>query len=134
MTTIANTALALTEPSFVGGPLGSSQAAEQNGHVTNGNKFANAPGKYLLARNTTAGAVGVDFYVDKNGAETKVIDGSVAANKVPANGVKLFGPFPSGDFSDHTTTAAAQNGQVCFLQQSGIAGDLKFSPLQADRI
>lgn len=133
MTTVASTAVALTEATFGPAPAGSSQAAEQNGDVTNGNKFAGGPGKYLIARNTTGAPVGVDIFADFAGAEIKLVDGSVTANKVPANGVRVYGPFTDPRILDHTTTASAQNGQVTFKQTSGIAGDVKYSPMQLDR-
>lgn len=122
--------VALTEASAVQGPNGPS-LTEQNLSTANGNKFVNDPGKRLYVRNTTAGLIGIDFFADKYGNEVKLVDGSLAANQVPANGVRIFGPFDPALFNDHSTNVAAANGSVVCKQQSGSAGQLVACPLPA---
>lgn len=108
------------------GPLGPT-LTEQSFDVTLGSSFPNAPGVRLYVRNTTGGALGVDFVADFNGAEAKLIDGAVAANQVPANGVKVFGPFKPELFNAHDTNAPTKNGQI-LCKGGGTIGQLKCSP------
>jgi hypothetical protein len=102
---------------------------EQNGDTTNGNKVPMTPGLRIVVRNTTAGAIGVDVFADINGAEVKLIDGSITANKAAANGISILGPFDAL-YGDHlsTITAGTAQSNVVLKQVSGSAGDLKFAP------
>lgn len=125
---------ALTTAAFAAGPIGPT-VTEQNLDITNGNKFPLGPNIFLIARNTTGGALGIDFYADQAGNEVKVIDGTVAANKVPANGEKIFGPFDSKQFGDHalSITITPAPSQVVCKQNSGTAGQIVVSPVALDR-
>lgn len=120
---------ALTEAATNGTPSGPS-LTEQNLDIANGNKFAIEPGKRLYVRNTTAGAIGIDLFADIGGQEVKIVDGSIAANKVGANGVRIMGPFDPRLLADHSASIPAGTAQmqVVCKQTSGIAGDLKACP------
>lgn len=111
---------------------GISQAyAETALDAANGNKFINDGKTELHVRNTTAGAIVMDFYADTGptgvGNEVKVASVSIPGSGTN-NGVKVLGPFPPSLFNNHNLTEAATTGQVIAKQAS--AGALVGCALQ----
>lgn len=100
---------------------------EQGNDVTNGNKFDNNDRTKLYVRNTTVGAIVLNFYADLYGVETLILAVSIPGSGTE-HGVKILGPFPSQDFNDHTTTASSTNGQVHCKAASGSSNDLMLCP------
>ena len=102
---------------------------ESNCDTTNGNKFTNAAGTLLLARNTTVSAIILDFYADLNGVEVLIGSKSIPGSGTN-NGGAILGPFPAKFFNDHTVsiTGTSAQGAVVFKQRSGSAGDIKVAP------
>lgn len=92
--------------------------AETTLDAANGNKFDNDGKVILTVRNTTAGAIILDFYADTpEGNEVKVMSVSIPGSGT-ANGIKRLGPFPPSRYNNHNTTEAASSGKVIMKQAS----------------
>lgn len=102
---------------------------EQNHDAANGNKFDNQPGTVLFCRNTTVGALDVNFYADINGVEVLLGTVSIPGSGTQ-NGEKIIGPFKAELFNDHGVSVAAgtAQGTVIFKPPVATAGQIKFSP------
>lgn len=98
---------------------------EQQSDAAPGNRFANARGTLLGARNTNASSRVLTFYADLYGAEVALMTATVPGSATE-NGFRLLGPFPAKDFGNHTTTEAASNGQV-MVSQNGADADIMFT-------
>ena len=118
-------ATALTIPA-VSGPAGPTWA-EQTMDAGNGNKFVNDGGTMLFIRNTTAGAIIVDFYFDLLGVELKCMSRSVPGSGT-ANGCVVLGPFPPNIFNDHKTTTASGADQGMVVMKQASAGSMICEP------
>ena len=98
--------------------------AETSIDATNGNKFDNDGDTELVVRNTTAGAIVLDFYADTpDGNEVKVASRSVPGSGT-GHGTVVLGPFKPERFNNHNTTEVASSGKVIMKPASGITGDL----------
>jgi hypothetical protein len=103
--------------------------AETTLDAANGNKFPNNGSTILIVRNTTAGAIVLDFFVDTpEGNEVKVMSRSIPGNGT-ANGIVQLGPFPPERYNEHNTTEAASTGQVIMKQLSAGALSAALIPL-----
>jgi hypothetical protein len=96
---------------------------EQNLDVTNGNKQAWHPGMKMHFRNTTVGAIVINFYCDQLGTEVLILALTVPGSATQ-NGLKLTGEFPSR-MCDHSASVATALGSIVFKQASGSSGDIK---------
>lgn len=127
MTTVAATAVALTAalpaPSK---PTGYTWAEQSN--TAAGNKIANTGRTMMGVRNSNAAARTVSFYADIFAVEVVILTKSVPGSGT-ANGLDTWGPFPRGVFNDHSTTSAANNGQLVF-SSTGSDADLKLCPFE----
>ncbi len=121
----ATTLAALAQATRPNGPT----YAETTLDATNGNKFVNDGGTILVVRNTTVGAIVLDFYADTpEGNEVKVMSRSIPGSGT-ANGITQLGPFPPERYNAHNTTEAASTGQVIMKQATAGALSAALIPL-----
>lgn len=100
---------------------------EQQSDASPGNRFANARGTFLHARNTNASSRVISFYADSYGAEIVVMTVTIPGSATE-NGERHLGPFPAAKFNDHSATEAASSGQV-MLSHNGADADLMLTPI-----